>query len=82
MTHKLSTFDISTDTFLKPQVIGDRALSVPSSITEEVDILNANDSGLERFFGCTTASEVTAEVTEADLDDVVFTDRMLRFDRN
>lgn len=56
---------------------------MPSSITEEVDIPTANDSGLERFFGGQTtsmASEVTAEVTEADLDDVVFTDRMLRFD--
>ena len=74
------TFDISTDTFMQPQALGDRALSVPSSITEEVDIPAANDSGLERFFGCTTTSEVTAEVTEADLDDVVFTDRMLRYD--
>ena len=61
------------------QVLGSRALSVPSSITEEVDISAANDSGLERFFGpATTSSEVSTDVTEADLDDVVFTDRMLR----
>ena len=56
---------------------------MPSSITEEVDISASNDSGLERFFGPTmtsAASEVTADVTEADLDDVVFTDRMLRYD--
>ena len=72
------TFDLPS------QVPGTRALSVPSSIREEVDISTANDTGLDRFFGGggQMTSEVNTEVTEADLDDVVFTDRLLRLDRN
>ena len=53
---------------------------MPGSIREEVDISTANDNGLDTFFGGHKTSEVTTEVTEADLDDVVFTDRLLRLE--